>query len=172
MRVNGSSKRYVLALLALTILVVEGISFLAGIYLQPLGIFYKPIIADDYPEYLAIRDPVLGWPAPNTFGQDGERDAVGSRIIPLFPDPASYSPCVALYGDSFTWSSEVDHAHAWSNVLSGLLQCRVANYGVGGYGTDQAYLRFLHNEKDVAPIAILNHLSENILRNVNQFRGQ
>jgi hypothetical protein len=41
---------------------------------------------------------------------------------------------------------------------------------VSGYGTDQALLRFLGNADDTAPVVFLSHLSENILRNVNQYR--
>jgi len=40
----------------------------------------------------------------------------------------------------------------------------------GGYGTDQALLRFVSNTQDGAETVVLNHLSENILRNVNQYR--
>src|SRR5262249_55643138 len=41
----------------------------------------------------------------------------------------------------------------------------------GGYGTDQAYLRFLGSTGDDAPVVILAHLAENVLRNVNQLRA-
>ena len=33
-------------------------------------------------------------------------------------------------------------ADGWVEQLSRKLGCRVANYGVSGYGTDQAYVRF------------------------------
>ena len=49
--------------------------------------------------------------------------------------------------------------------------CRVANYGVGGYGTDQAYLRYERVIADKAPIVILGYYSDNIIRNINQERG-
>lgn len=147
---------------------LEGLSYPVGRYLQSKGVFYDPQEGKDYKGYILKRDPILGWPSPATFG-DGVRDKTGSRIIPAFPDEGD--ACVSLYGDSFTWSSEVDHEHAWSNLLSILMNCRVANYGVEGYGTDQSYLRFKHNIHDKAKIIILGHLSENIQRNVNQFRG-
>ncbi|MGQ0720433.1 MAG: hypothetical protein ACT4PE_02540 [Candidatus Eiseniibacteriota bacterium] len=114
------------------------------------------------------RDPLLGWPSPAEFGGE-KRDASGSRWVPAFPDPA-LPECAALYGDSFTLGGEVDDEHAWGNVLSGLLGCRVANYAVGGYGTDQAYLRFRENASDDAPVVVLGHLSENILRNLTRDR--
>ncbi|HEY4760332.1 MAG TPA: hypothetical protein VIH42_07125, partial [Thermoguttaceae bacterium] len=64
-----------------------------------------------------------------------------------------------------------DHEHAWGNVLSKLIGARVNNFGVGGYGTDQACLRFEHNVQDEARIVVLCHFTENIVRNVNQFRN-
>ncbi len=52
-----------------------------------------------------------------------------------------------------------------------MLGCRVSNFGVEGYGTDHSYLRFKYNDRDRAKIVILGHLSENIIRNVNQLKG-
>ena len=48
------------------------------------------------------------------------------------------------------------------------LSCR--HYGVGGYGTDQALLRFISNDISSAKVAILGIFPHNILRNVNQYR--
>lgn len=158
---------YVIIVL-LVISSVEIASFLTIKFLQPIGIFYKPSINNYYEDYLLKRDNLLGWPSPDEFGNGVEYDLKGSRIVPSFSD--EYQSCVSLYGDSFTWSAEVDNEHAWGNVLSKLVSCRVANYGVGGYGSDQAYIRFRRNTNDESSIVFLNHLSENILRNVNQFR--
>ena len=149
---------------------VEVSSYILDVFLARRGVLYRPPRTASYTEYLSKRDPELGWPAPSSFGRDGQRDRSGSRVTPSFPDPDDLS-CVSVYGDSFTWSADLDHEHAWPNLLSRLLGCRVANFGVGGYGSDQAYLRFRSNPGDSAPVVMLNHLSENILRNVNQFRG-
>jgi hypothetical protein len=46
----------------------------------------------------------------------------------------------------------------------------VNNFGVGGYGTDQAVLRFQRNRFDRPPVVVLGYTSENIVRNVNEFR--
>jgi hypothetical protein len=84
------------------------------------------------------------------------------------------APCVSLYGDSFTFGAEVAPEAAWGNVLTTLLGCRVDNYGVIGYGTDQAYLYFQRqhrNAADTAPVVMLLHLSENIVRNITQDLG-
>jgi hypothetical protein len=120
-----------------------------------------------------MHDPDLGWPSPLR-GADEGRDAVGARHSPAFPDREATQPLVALYGDSFTWSDGVDDAQAWPEVLATLLGARVDNFGVAAYGSDQALLRFRQKSRagvDSAPIAILAHLSENVVRNLNQFRG-
>lgn len=154
-------------LILLLCLIEEGGAYLVGRYLESKGIFYRPVVADAA-TYLSTRDPVLGWPSPSRFGT-GEIDAIGSRIVPAYPDPNT--PAIAsLYGDSFTWGHSVGPEDAWGNVLAKRLGARVHNFGVGGYSTAQAYLRFCQNSKDTAPVVILCHLSENILRNLNQFR--
>jgi hypothetical protein len=159
------------ALLLFTIIAVpiELMSFVAGKLLVGAHLMYDPAPVENYQEYLQDRDPIVGWPGKKSLGH-GEYDTSGSRISPRFPDPATPS-CAAVFGDSFTWGSEVEPANAYPNVLSDLLGCRVANYGVGGYGTDQSYLRYLELIKDRPPIVILGHFSENIIRNVNQERG-
>ncbi|MDH3771474.1 MAG: hypothetical protein OET79_10900, partial [Nitrospirota bacterium] len=129
--------------------------------------FYdKPDVdRERYELYLRDRHPVLGWPVKSV---DSKLDLAGSRPIPLFPDPGN--ECVATYGDSFTYGSEVEHDEAWSNVLSQRLGCRVANFGVPGYGTDQALLRFLELPKDPSQLVILGIYPHNVMRNVNQYR--
>ena len=159
----------VLLLIVIIALPIEFMSFVAGKFLAHLTLMYDPPRFDDYADYMKSRDPILGWPSRNNFGK-GEFDSSGSRVVPNFPDP-SLPSCAALFGDSFTWGDEVTPEQAYGNVLSGMMGCRVANYGVGGYGTDQAYLRYDKVIKDNAPIVILGHFSDNIIRNINQERG-
>lgn len=102
----------------------------------------------------------MGWPALD--------DRNISRFTPSFPTPCN--DCISLYGDSFVYGYEVNDEQAWGNVVSENIGCRVGNFGVGGYGTDQSYLRFTHNIKDQSPITILGVYPENVLRNVNQYR--
>ncbi len=146
---------------------VELMSFGVGKFLASFGVVYDPQDIDGYEAYLVRRDPILGWTAADFRPQ--EVDAAGSRIGGHHPE--TKSPCVSMFGDSFTWGDEVSAEESFPNQLSGLLRCRVANYGVGGYGTDQAFLRFRDGVADSAPVVVLGHLSENIIRNVNQFRG-
>ncbi len=158
---------YVLAAAVLALL-VEALSFVAASILLPTGLLVAQPDVSGYAEYLQIRDPLLGWPSPDIYGT-GEYDVAGSRIVPAFPD-ATADSCVALFGDSFTWGDEVGPEHAYGNVLAEMLGCRVANYGVGGYGTDQAAIRYMQAVKDAAPVVVLGHFADNITRNVNQLR--
>lgn len=158
---------YLIAVLLLAV-VVEAISFVAARILLPTGLLVERQQIDGYEEYMKTRDPVLGWPSPEYFGNK-DFDISGSRMIPAFPDE-SLESCAALYGDSFTWGDEVEAADAYGNVLAEMLGCRVANYGVGGYGTDQAAIRYMQVIEDNAQIVVLGHFSDNIIRNVNQLR--
>jgi hypothetical protein len=135
------------------------------------SVFFDPPVHKalaGFDEYMARRDPLLGWPAPAVIGT-GSLDETGARRSPAFPTPGA--ACVSVYGDSFAWGDETDDEHAWSNVLAKLLGCRIANYGVNGFGTDQAYLRFKNNTRDEAETVILSIYPHNALRNVNQYRA-
>lgn len=154
---------------SLVLLAVESISYFAIQVLSGAGVFYDPSkITQQYSGYLTKRDDYLGWPSSKQFLQNNEFASDGSRIdIHYEPD---VKPCVSLFGDSFTWGDGVPYEKAWGAVLSSKLGCRVANFGVPGYGSDQAYMRY----DSMAPqgdVVFLNHLSENIIRNVNQFRN-
>ena len=164
-----------LTIFLLVFAAVESASYLIAIYVFPTSVIFRPAYSEPeesalkarYREYLEYRNPILGWPFRHR-AKVG-RDVTGARFNQHFPYTEKVENCVSIYGDSFTWSSEVNQFFAWSTVLSKFLNCRVANYGVGGYGSDQAYLRYLNNPNDHAPIVFLNHLSENILRNSSQF---
>jgi hypothetical protein len=155
----------VTALLSLSML--EGVFY--GISLCiPDQYYYKPPTRAAFLHYLAGDiDWEVGWrPEPDALS------AAGYRLSPAGAGLAT--PCIALYGDSFTFGSEVSPALAWGNVLTERLGCRVDNYGVPGYGTDQAYLYFKRQHQqasDQAPVVILSHLSENIVRNITQDLG-
>ena len=164
-------KSYSFTIALLVLIVIESFAFVLCKVLQKKGAFYSPESTGNYSEYIRDRDEILGWPAPKFYKLENQYyDTTGSRYVPAFPAPNRFPACISLYGDSFTLGSEVDHPYTWGNILSQRINCRVSNYGMSGYGTDQAYLRFKHNENDDAKVVILAHLSENIIRNVNQYR--
>jgi hypothetical protein len=155
-----SSRKYWFYLI--TVLAILGFmeltAFIASFYLNP-DYYYKPATWEQFKNYFDIKNSgtPLGW------GRVGDRR----------PSPAGKgmtTPFISLYGDSFTYGWDVPEEAAWGNVLTGLIQRRVDNYGVAAYGTDQACLDFIKNRADRARMVILSHLSENIVRNVNQLR--
>lgn len=122
-----------------------------------------------YAEYLQRRDPVVGWPYPLQYGKD--LDTNGALRNPYFPRGPEGKSCVSLYGDSFTQGGDASAPERnWGNVLSRRLGCYVANFGVGGYGTDQAYLRFRENSRDTSPLVILGVHPADVARNLTRIR--
>ena len=122
-----------------------------------------------YQEYMELRDPVLGWPWPGQYGDD--LDINGAQRNPYFPNGPQEGACVSLYGDSFTQGGDTSSLQMnWGNVLSKRLGCYVANFGMGGYGTDQAYLRFSENRNDPSPIVIFGLHPADALRNLTRIR--
>ena len=154
-----------LATLTVGLALMELVAFCAVEFVllprAPAFFFHQPrVIESELQQYLEVHDPLLGWPA--------RAEKVVSRPIPAYPEEGG--ECISLYGDSFTYGDDVDDAEAWSNLLSVQLGCRVANYGVGGYGTDQAFLRYSKNGQDRSHLVILGIFPENLIRNVNQYR--
>src|SRR5262249_46829988 len=46
------------------------------------------------------------------------------------------------YGDSFTYGAEVDDPDTWQAQFEGMTGKGILNFGSGGYGLDQAVLKF------------------------------
>jgi len=83
-----------------------------------------------------------------------------------FPDEAQ--SCGSAYGDSYVGGADVADDEGWVEQLSHLLGCRVSNYAVGNYGTDQAYLRF-RQVHDNSPIALLGINPNTVMDNMTQY---
>jgi hypothetical protein len=172
-------------LVVVSAVAIEFAAFFVGRYFVPDSLIFDPHFStaeqaellERYEEYLEIRHPILGWPPTKENKWRPSRDKFGDRLLPgsrnslTLNDDEQRDYCVAAYGDSFTWGADVAGDESWPYVLSTSLGCPVGNFGVGGYGTDQAYLRYQQNRFDNARIVFLNHLSENIMRNVGQFRS-
>src|SRR5262249_7026483 len=99
------------------------------------------------PENVTLYDSNLGWDYGKRSGPSG---------------PAS--PCGSAFGDSFTHGDEVDDNEAWPFLLSQKLGCEIENFGAGGYGLDQAYLKYL-KYRPVGHFVILELYQEMLRRN-------
>jgi hypothetical protein len=163
-------------LLILILAAAEGLSYAAGRILQQKWAMWrvptKPEAAREalsYDEYLKRRDPVVGWPFRTQYGAD--LDVNGAQRNPHFPDGPAKGSCVSLYGDSFTQGGDVSaDDKQWGNRLSRELGCYVANFGLGGYGTDQAYIRFLENRSDPSSVVIFGIQTADVVRNLTRIR--
>jgi len=120
-------------------------------------------------------DPLLGWShRPGVTGMKGQVtiNERGLRGRHDYPDerPEGVVRIVAC-GDSFTFCEEVGDADSWPSILeAGREDTEVWNLGVGGYGTDQAFLRFQLMNTGEIDVLIVGLLLENIGRNVNRYR--
>jgi hypothetical protein len=108
-------------------------------------------------------DDELGWPSPRD-AVTPPRDRTGAKYNSDFPQPRH--ACASAYGDSFVWGDDVPLADGWiDNFAQAGLPC--INYGVP-HGTDK--LPALCATQDEA-VTLLGIFPENIMRNVNQYRG-
>ena len=131
-------------IVVVTLLMFEAAAFL----LDRLDIIIPEESRTSYFRKLQIVDPELGW--------DVNKDNNGKR-----PNDLTFEKvCYAAFGDSFTYSDEVPNDKTWAYLLSKKLQCRVENFGVGGYGQDQSLLKFqkhLHELKGIKVIVGIYH---------------
>ncbi len=116
-------------------------------------------------------DPELGWVRkPATSGAEKGRhgpvrwstDHLGARSDPYLAEAPIR---VVAVGDSYTFSRQVGDGDAWPALLGRLLGARVANFGVGNYGLDQALLRY-RREGAIpgATVAIMGVVPETMVR--------
>jgi hypothetical protein len=130
-----------------------------------------------------VYDPELGWSVrPGSASADGlyRYDALGARTGTPPADraaaPAPGTTRVALFGDSFTQGDDVPFADSWAHLLEEGLRAagrpaEVVNLGLGGYGMDQALLRFRKSGAQLAAqVVVFGFQAENVGRNVNMLR--
>jgi hypothetical protein len=88
------------------------------------------------------------------------------------PQASPGSRRIAAFGDSFTHCDEVSYQNCWTARLETALPgSEILNFGVPGYGTDQAWLRYQRDGRPFRPCAVLiDYFVENINRVVNRFR--
>src|SRR5262249_2572722 len=122
-------------------------------------------------------DPTLGWiyrpgTTEESVAPDGRHwpftiDERGSRTNPSPGGPAT----VSAYGDSFACCAEVNDDETWEYYLSEMLRTTVINFGVPGYGTDQAMWRMARDlPRNPTDVVVLVVFSEDIGRMLNMYR--
>jgi hypothetical protein len=123
-----------------------------------------------------IFDRELGWTwRPSSASDDGVYaiDALGARGPREYGRrPSGSKRRVLTFGDSFVFCDEVAAGASFQVQLEELdPSLEVLNFGVSGYGTDQAWLRYRRVGRDLgAEVVCLGLMLENIGRNVNRYR--
>lgn len=121
-------------------------------------------------------DAELGWDwRPSSASEDGLylTDALAARGPREYGRaPAPGMRRILTFGNSFTFCDEVPAEDSFQTQLEALDPgFEVLNFGVSGYGTDQAWLRYQRIGRDLgAEVVCLGLMLENIGRNVNRYR--
>jgi hypothetical protein len=133
-------------------------------------------LASEEERGIGAFDPELGWTwRPSSRTEDGEFtiNALGAR------GPREYErerpknvTRVLFFGDSFTFCDEMPDEAAFEHYLENRHpRFEALNFGVSGYGTDQALLRYRRVGRELgADVVCIGILLENIGRNVNRYR--
>lgn len=157
-----------------------GIERIAGIPLLPLradeGVVTAWYELQQDTRYFVL-DPSLGWcvgPDADVGGgyssdSRGVRRASGRSYA---DDPPPGIVRIVTVGDSFTHGDEVRDGETWQAGLERLDPgLEVLNLGVGGYGTDQAFLRWRRDGRvRRGHVSVLGIWPEDICRNLNVCR--
>jgi hypothetical protein len=171
--------------LGLSDLAVSGLWLRDGVFLgrplPPFGVFPHPKqreIAErmgEEPRGPWAFDAELGWTwRPSAASGDGlmRTNALGGRGPREYAsEPPAGKRRAVVFGDSFVFCDEVAGEDTFEAQLERLepdLEC--LNFGVSGYGTDQALLRFRREGRKGAELVLLGLLLENAGRNVNRYR--
>lgn len=125
-------------------------------------------------DYL-VHSPLLGWGIkPDGRWHDMyQANVQGIRATQEYePRPAPGRVRIAAFGDSFTHGDDVKNEDTWQvQMEKSDPSLEVINFGVGGYGLDQALLRYLHEGISYHPqVVFIGFMEENINRLVNVFR--
>ena len=178
--------RLKIILILLVICLTESLSYFGLFAVERVGFTYRPrnTLSDEHveilerlvheePNYMEYS-PSLGW----TIRKNGETklykaNSAGIRSNREYDlHPGNGVIRISTFGDSFTHGSDVKNHATWQAIMeSNVNSLEVLNFGVGGYGLDQAYLRYLEDGKKFhSHIVLVGFMSENIHRVVNRFR--
>ena len=183
------SLRALVALVVLVFVSVEALSFIALHVLETrYHLSYAPVvtasIAASHRRMLedllagnityVTHSPALGWTIkPSGSSPLYRANSQGFRANRTYePRPLANRLRIAAFGDSFTHGDDVGNADTWQEALARLNDhLEVLNFGVGGFGFDQAYLRYRQDGVAYQPhIVLIGFMSENILRSLSVFR--
>lgn len=121
-----------------------------------------------------VHDSLLGWTVgPSRQSKDGlyfsSKEGIRSHQVGNAYADTQGLPRIAIVGDSYTFGLEVPFESTWGNKLEKQLPFRaqVLNFGVDGYGVDQAYLRYHRDIRSWHPdVVIFGFISHDLYRSM------
>lgn len=185
---SGPRRAFWLALIFILLVFVEGGSYLVE-FLSP-RLLVEPIkrrstilreqteriarLLDTTRAHREALDSILGWRYRSGYSSASDHiNSQGLRARRVYSTVASTKVVrIASFGDSFVYGNEVADDDAWSALL---VACdsdfEVLNYGVGGYGVDQAFLRFQLEGMTLHPrVVLIGFTPDDLRRMVNVYR--
>jgi hypothetical protein len=123
-----------------------------------------------------VHDKELGWTiGPSVTVGDYSSNSQGIRTNPNRNYDIGIPPSITrliVVGDSFTHGDESSLENTWTSQLERIdSRFEVLNFGVPGYGTDQAFLRWRRDAQQFkSSYVVLGIWPENICRNLNVIR--
>lgn len=169
--------------LALALVVAELAAWAALALLERRGVVWLPVptVELSQEQQEAVRalvegrnryigfDAELGWTVmPGGAAGMYHADSLGRRLPA--PDPGPGERLVLAFGDSFTHGDEVADGESWPAALSESVDFAAWNYGVPGYGPDQAWLRWRREGRELeGAVVVVGFMSADLARVVNRF---
>jgi hypothetical protein len=155
-------KKYILLLL-IVLSFIEFSFYISSKFTDSKKLTYKKtklLNETEYTQYLEQTSD-LGWPSNIKIKRLKEKNK---------------DSCIDVYGDSFIYGlfDNLTEKDIWSHHLTKSLGCKVGNFGISGYGNDQAFLHLKKNiekYKNNNTTVLYAVTSINIKRNLNRFRG-
>ncbi|TAJ24414.1 MAG: hypothetical protein EPO68_01415 [Planctomycetota bacterium] len=121
-------------------------------------------------------DGQLGWcNAAGSSSADGRAryGAAGARGAREYArERANGATLWTTFGDSFTHGDGLANDETWQHLVEARrAEVQVANFGVGGYGVDQALVRYRRDGRPLAPDVVwIGLMLEDVGRHVNRYR--
>ena len=155
---------YLVVLVSLFLIVDTAMYFTFSWLNTKRNLFYdsRTVTEEQLRSFLDMSfDPALGWNVARV-----DRSNLGTRRPQDYPVKATYK--LKAFGDSFTYGAEVGPADSFCAAFERTTDWDCLNYGVNGYGPDQALLRYASIPVR-SEYTMLGILSENIGRVVSHY---
>jgi hypothetical protein len=129
------------------------------------------LLKKDTSKSILTYSPTLGWTVKKggktKLYQTNSQGIRGDKKFSFIPSNQTIR--ISAFGDSFTFSEDVNNDDAWAKILTSTYSdLEVLNFGVGGYGLDQAFLRYKQDGIQFnSHIIFIGYMTSNINRNVN-----